>query len=159
MKDLIERRAAIDALDEIRHALWEIDIPSPTVPEYIEHHEQIQSVWKLLDKKQKELYILPSAQPKSYREGYQAGFKDAQSEQPWIPCSERLPDRFGKMLVTFIPRTLWTYVIIANYSDLMGIAKPCFWIGNVGKSDFANITSRVVAWMPLPEPYKPEVEE
>lgn len=74
----------------------------------------------------------------------------------WIPCSERLPDRFGKMLVTFIPAagTLWTQVIIANYSDLMGIAKPCFWIGNVGKNDFANITSQVVAWMPLPEPYE-----
>ena len=63
MSDLISRQAAIDALDEIRHALWEIDIPSPTVPEYVEHHEQVQSVWKLLDKKQKELYGLPSAQP------------------------------------------------------------------------------------------------
>ena len=62
MDDLISRQAAIDALDEIRHALWEIDIPSPTVPEYVEHHEQVQSVWKLLDKKQKELYLLPSAQ-------------------------------------------------------------------------------------------------
>jgi hypothetical protein len=62
MADLIDRQSAIDALDEIRHALWEIDIPSPTVPEYIEHHEQIQSVWKLLDKKQKELYILPPVQ-------------------------------------------------------------------------------------------------
>ena len=78
----------------------------------------------------------------------------AQPEQRWISCSERLPDRFGKMLVTFIPGTLWTYVIIANYSDLMGIAKPCFWIGNVGKNDFANITSQVVAWMPLPHPYR-----
>lgn len=63
MSDLIDRQAAIAALDEIRHALWEIDIPSPTVPEYVEHHEQVQSVWKLLDKKQKELYVLPSAQP------------------------------------------------------------------------------------------------
>lgn len=63
MSDLIDRQAAIDALDEIRHALWEIDIPSPTVPEYVEHHEQVQSVWKLLDKKQKELYALLSAQP------------------------------------------------------------------------------------------------
>ena len=61
-EDTISRQAAIDALDEIRHALWEIDIPSPTVPEYVEHHEQVQSVWKLLDKKQKELYGLPSAQ-------------------------------------------------------------------------------------------------
>ena len=67
MDDLIRRWSAIDALDEIRHALWEIDIPSPTVPEYIEHHEQIQSVWKLLDKKQKELYVLPSAQPERKR--------------------------------------------------------------------------------------------
>ena len=67
MDDTISRQAAIDALDEIRHALWEIDIPSPTVPEYIEHHEQIQSVWKLLDKKQKELYVLPSAQPERKR--------------------------------------------------------------------------------------------
>ena len=84
-----------------------------------------------------------------------AELKDCyEPEQRWIPCSERLPDRFGKMLVTFIPGTLWTYVIIANYSDLMGIAKPCFWIGNVGKDDFANITSKVVAWMPLPEPYR-----
>ena len=62
--DLVSRQAAIEALDEIRHALWEIDIPSPTVPEYVEHHEQVQSVWKLLDKKQKELYLLPSAQSK-----------------------------------------------------------------------------------------------
>lgn len=54
-EDTISKQAAIDALDEIRHALWEIDIPSPSVPEYIEHHEQVQSVWKLLDKKQKEL--------------------------------------------------------------------------------------------------------
>ena len=60
-EDTISRQVAIDALDEIRHALWEIDIPSPTVPEYIEHHEQVQSVWKLLDKKQKELYAMPSA--------------------------------------------------------------------------------------------------
>lgn len=81
-------------------------------------------------------------------------------EQRWISCSEKLPDRFGKMLVTFIPAagTLWTQVIIANYSDLMGIAKPCFWIGSVGKNDFSNITSQVVAWMPLPEPYR-EVKE
>ena len=65
--DAISRQVAIDALDEIRHALCEIDIPSPTVPEYVEHHEQVQAVWKLLDKKQKELYVLPSAQPEIIR--------------------------------------------------------------------------------------------
>lgn len=33
-------------LESIWDKLWEIDIPSPTVPEYIEHHEQVQSVMK-----------------------------------------------------------------------------------------------------------------
>ena len=86
----------------------------------------------------------------------------AQPEQRWIPCSERLPEKgeYGKVLVTYIPSggTLWTTVIIAHYSDLMGIAKPSFHIGNVGKNDFINITEQVTAWMPLPEPYKEEQE-
>ncbi len=80
----------------------------------------------------------------------------------WIPVSERLPHKceYGKVLVTYIPSggTLWTTVIIAHYSDLMGIAKPSFHIGEVGKKSFQNITEQVIAWMPLPEPYK-EAEE
>ena len=88
MNDLISRQAAIDALDEIRHALWEIDIPSPTVPEYVEHHEQVQSVWKLLDKKQKELYVLPSAQPEIIRckdcKNYYFADNRVPSEQSWV---------------------------------------------------------------------------
>ena len=87
----------------------------------------------------------------------------AQPEQRWIPCSERLPEKgeYGKVLVTYIPSggTLWTTVIIAHYSDLMGIAKPSFHIGNVGKNDFINITEQVTAWMPLPEPYQAERTE
>lgn len=84
-------------------------------------------------------------------------------EQRWIPVSERLPKKseYGKVLVTYIPSggTLWTTVIIAHYSDLMGIAKPSFHIGEVGKESFQNITKQVIAWMPLPEPYKAEREE
>ena len=71
----------------------------------------------------------------------------------WIQCSERLPDRYGKTLVT-CGSGVWALVMIAVYSNLMGISKPCFWIGNVGKDDFKNITDQVTAWMPLPESYR-----
>ena len=35
---------AIKAIHDIKEKLWEIDIPSPTIPEYVEHHEQVKSV-------------------------------------------------------------------------------------------------------------------
>lgn len=83
---------------------------------------------------------------------------EQQKTGKWIPVSERLPRKgeYGKVLVTYIPSggTLWTTVMIAHYSDLMGIAKPSFHIGEVGKESFQNITEQVTAWMPLPEPYK-----
>ena len=60
MEKLISKKAAIDALDEIQHALWGIDIPSPTVPEYIEHHESVKKVMKVVLEKRKELKNLPS---------------------------------------------------------------------------------------------------
>jgi len=80
----------------------------------------------------------------------------------WIPVSERLPKKgeYGKVLVTYIPSggTLWTTVIIAHYSDLMGISKPSFHVGEVGKESFQNITEQVIAWMPLPKEYGVEME-
>ena len=41
----------LNDLGDIRVALWEVDIPSPTVPEYVEHHSQIQSLIALVDEK------------------------------------------------------------------------------------------------------------
>ena len=95
--DCVERQAVIDALDEIRHALWEIDIPSHTVPEYVEHHEQVQSVWKLLDKKQKELYVLPYAQPERKKGEWIRNDNDTYSCsvcQSWIPEEQHYYARY-----------------------------------------------------------------
>lgn len=75
----------------------------------------------------------------------------------WIPCSERLPEESGRYLVTRglnACGSLWNRIYIANYSDLMGIkSEKIWWQGNVGKSDFERIDD-VIAWMPLPEPYR-----
>lgn len=35
-------------LEEIYNAIWDVDIPSPTVPEYREHHEQMVELMKLV---------------------------------------------------------------------------------------------------------------
>ena len=62
MADMIRRDTAIDELERIRNRLWEIDIPSPTVPEYIEHHEQVQSVMKAVTESVDRIWEEP-AQP------------------------------------------------------------------------------------------------
>lgn len=41
------------ALDRIREEAWLHDIPSPTVPEYIEHHDAIQQIMLVIDKERK----------------------------------------------------------------------------------------------------------
>lgn len=60
-EDTISRQAAIDALKAIRYGLWEIDIPSPTVPEYVEHHEQIKNMMEITDGWIKKLEEQPTA--------------------------------------------------------------------------------------------------
>ena len=82
------------------------------------------------------------------------------SAQQWIPCSDRLPGKEGEYLVTFNDkwhgpraRTLWygtPFDIIIDrdkwvfYCDL-----------EYGFTTFAP-GNPIVAWMPLPEPYKEE---
>ena len=75
------------------------------------------------------ILALPSAQP-----------------ERWIPCSERLPEELGDYLVS-IKRVGWNFEEyvendIAYWDDLEGFHKA----------------DKVIAWMPLPEPYKGEQE-
>lgn len=87
---------------------------------------------------------------------------DVPTNDGWIPVEERLPEEYGEYLATIVPSAgyLWAKRIIANFSDLMGIVKkPIFYTGEVGKIDFEDITDMVIAWRPLPEPYRPERSE
>jgi len=67
-----------------------------------------------------------------------ANLPSAQPEQRWIPCSERLPDKNGKYLVVGRQKAI-------NILKFDGGR----WYGKWG----------VVAWMPLPEPYREERTE
>ena len=65
-------------------------------------------------------------------------FASAQPEQHWIPCSERLPEERGFYLTTTKDK--------AVYCD--------YW-----NEDNFDRTEMVIAWMPLPEPYKEDDHE
>lgn len=85
--------------------------------------------------------------------------KQLKEQTRWIPCSERLPEKSGRYLVTRGLKgcnNLWNEIYIVNYSDLMGLCKEkVWWDGNVGKSDFEAYDD-VLAWRPLSERYEYE---
>ena len=74
---------------------------------------------------------------------YQRGYKDAKRvyEQRWIPCNERLPEAPTFCLVT----------TDGSYNDVIDIA--------MYMSDGWHKASKVLAWMPLPQPWRGEEDE
>lgn len=133
--DLISRQAAINEIKEFKHG----------AAEWRDEQEERSDIWHRAD----------SAIASALEIGLRV--KKLPSEQRWIPVSERLPEVNGRYLVTRglnACDSLWNRIYIANYTDLMGIkSERIWWQGNVGKSDFEHIDD-VIAWMPLPKPYK-----
>ncbi len=69
----------------------------------------------------------------------------ADRPQEWIPCSERMPSEKGEYLVSYIP---------CYWDEIRGDVKVGVDTFR-GKSAWAKKKfQRVIAWMPLPEPWK-----
>ena len=66
----------------------------------------------------------------------------------WIPCSERLPETDEIMIVTYIDDRDGEYTIWLGWHEMDNI-----WYidGFAHGGEYGN---RVIAWKPLPEPYK-----
>lgn len=72
--------------------------------------------------------------------GYVRNIPSADAVQGWVPCSERLPEKNGWYLITI--RGYETVTDVSLYS-----ADGSAW-GDV------STKQKVIAWMPLPDPYK-----
>jgi len=138
MSDLIDRQAAIDKINERQRKLI-----------YCFGFEN--DMVKIMDIAKSIVIALPSAQPDVEKmqdieqamleKAYECGKRDATQ---WIPCSERLPEVEELVLVTDDSSGIKTVDVdrCGQYEN----SNERFWY----------YTQNVVAWMPLPKPYKEE---
>lgn len=90
---------------------------------------------------------------------FKASLKRTIEQQPtvhqWIPVSERLPEDNGYILLSF---SNFSLPAVGRYeSDEKGGA---FYLGDCDEEDTCVANDLFVnAWMPLPEPYRPEPEK
>ena len=131
MSDLISRKEAIDALErEKTYCMAYRDGYSP-IDVFEKYNAGLTDGIKALEN-------LPSAHP----------------EQRWIPCSERLPEdvEIGEEYPTiiFCDSDGIVYVGFCEYT----IYGNKFW----NNTDWNDVVDNVIAWMPLPEPWKGEAE-
>ena len=142
MSDLISRQDAIDALGE-------------EPPVWCDGDDEIaeRNQWR---RDKAAIESLPSAEPKT----------------GWIPVSERLPEDIKPVIITWKntdPASYYQYIVGKHF---IGTGHYCngkwFWYSSVcedllaeyGKSDIDELDEaiEVIAWMPLPMPYREEGE-
>lgn len=162
MSDLISRQAAIDVAD----AVWSVT-----------GDKNVAKVWD-------QIKDLPSAQLELANNSPKVGKENG----AWIPCSERLPDNRVSVIACYrewqqyAKRYIYS-IVIGWYARKHSVRENVFseWEGDCdydededefyiqegwyefttqGNGDLMNwyINAEVVAWMPLPEPYKEEQE-
>lgn len=85
---------------------------------------------------------------------FDMAIESLQTEQKWIPCSERLPEKDGRYLVCMS----WDY----HYMDVYMWADGWNCVRRInGKVDRESEIdgADILAWMPLPNPYREDDEE
>lgn len=141
MKDLIYRQDAIDLLDVLcqEHRY--------KIPGKFETYSPYNEAWQdALDRAEGEIFNLPSVQ----------------QEQRWIPCSERLPEEREWIGTKRFGTTISDTVLITFNAGGTRFVKPLsLQNGELSRADKRTMDVfypgwEMVAWMPLPEPYKEE---
>lgn len=82
---------------------------------------------------------------KWYQKGYEDGKKDICNDNDWIPVEERLPEESGHYLVQLSRK-----IPYENFADRVVM------LYDGEEKAFLDYESLIIAWRPLPEPYKPK---
>ena len=79
------------------------------------------------------------------------GYKHEKTAQQWIPCSERLPEEEDyKSCIECLDGAVWYF----TENGTMGIGYYYESTKEWSTTDDLKTDGKVVAWMPLPAPYK-----
>lgn len=143
--DMISRQAAIDLVKDVCDAIMSCcgsHYDEETDDEVYDDIREIDAILKCNKEMRIALKNMPSAEPE-------------RKTGRWIPCSERLPEEPYGCLVT-----VWDTNIITmdEFENIL----PYFvgWDGEQwNDADGEQCPFEVIAWMPLPEPYREEGEE
>ena len=87
-----------------------------------------------------------------------------EQESGWIPCSERLPEEHDSMFIKFKGTKKWSTAMFERKSDEVivtvaddagrTVTTSAHTTDGKWRCDLVRIHGyRIVAWMPLPEPY------
>lgn len=119
--------------------------------------EKLTSLW---------YFLVNNDYPQKDLDALKVAIKTLEQEPKWIPVSERLPEKKGDYLVTqkatfsdYVYMSVIGYALNLHDVDEYDFAdkKRPGWYEYDGEYGYYEIDN-VVAWMPLPEPYKAESE-
>ena len=143
MNDSINRQAAIDAWKEdFKEFVNSLDMPRDDYKGIMEFIDELPSARPTYtDAEIQKMQDLESAEiEKAYQLGYEEGKNDAQPKQRWIPCSERMPNKKEVVLITNDKGNVRSGQFRGTHGK--------YWIWK------SNTLETVLAWMPLPKPWK-----